>query len=154
MAVDDVGVAAHRLRVQLRTRADRPWLYRVPIQIPRGSHVETCPVQALRDWYAVADVSSGPIFRSVDRHGRIGHCPLSERAVGLIIKRAAAQAGLDDGLYSAHSLRAGLVTAAITGGAPERVIAEPTGHRSLAALRRYPVWGRSHDRHAADYLGL
>ena len=39
--------------------------------------------------------------------------------------------------YSAHSLRAGFVTAAAEGGAGELLIAEQTGHRSMDVLRGY-----------------
>jgi len=154
LGVEDVGVADRRLRIRLRPPSSRPWQYRLPIEIPRGAHPETCPVQALRAWYAISGISNGPVFRPVDRHGRIGQRVLSERAVGLIIKRAAERAGLDGALYSGHSLRAGFVTAATAGGAPERVIVEQTGHRSLATVRRYSGRWSHLDRHAADYLGL
>jgi site-specific recombinase XerD len=154
LAVEDVAVTDHRLRIRLRPPTARPWQSRMPIEIPRGTHPETCPIQALRVWYAISGVAGGAVFRSVDRHGRIGLRRLSERAVGLIIKRAARRADLDDRLYSAHSLRVGMVTAAIAGGAPERVIVEQTGHRTLATLRRYPGLWSYHDRRAADYLGL
>jgi site-specific recombinase XerD len=154
LAVEDVAVTDRRLRIRPQPPAARPWQSRMPIEIPRGKYSETCPIQALRVWYAISGVSGGAVFRPVDRHGRLGQSRLSERAVGLIINRAARGAGLDDGLYSAHSLRAGMVTAAIAGGAPERVIVEQTGHRSLASLRRYPGLWSYQDRRAADYLGL
>jgi site-specific recombinase XerD len=154
LAVEDVDVTDHRLRIRLRPPTARPWQSRMPIDIPQGKHPETCPIQALRVWYTMGGITGGAVFRSVDRHGRIGQHRLSERAVGLIIKRAARRAGLDGRLYSAHSLRVGMVTAAIAGGAPERVIVEQTGHRSLATLRRYPGLWSYHDRPAADYLGL
>jgi hypothetical protein len=36
----------------------------------------------------------GPLFRPIDRHGHISKVPLSDKAVSLIVKRAAAAAGL------------------------------------------------------------
>jgi site-specific recombinase XerD len=154
LAVEDVALDDYRLRVQLTAPSSRPWQYRMPIEIPRGQHSETCPIQALQIWYAIGGIRSGAVFRSIDRHGRIGQRRLSVRAVGLIIKRVARRAGLDEHLYSAHSLRAGMVATAIAGGAPERVIVDQTGHRSLGTLRRYPARWSYQDRHAADYLGL
>jgi integrase len=56
--------------------------------------------------------------------------------VALVLKRHAARAGLDPVEFAGHSLRAGLATAAAAAGVPERVIAEQTGHKGTAMLRR------------------
>ena len=53
-----------------------------------------------------------------------------------MLKRHAASAGLDPVEFAGHSLRAGLATAAAAAGVPERVIAEQTGHKGTAMLRR------------------
>jgi integrase len=45
-------------------------------------------------------------------------------------------AGYDPKPYSAHSLRAGLATAAAEAGVSERAIMNQTGHRSLLVARR------------------
>jgi len=37
----------------------------------------TCPVRALQDWLRVSDCRFGPVFRSVDRWGNVGHRRLS-----------------------------------------------------------------------------
>jgi integrase len=63
-----------------------------------------------------------PLWREVDRHGTLGSVRLHADAVGRIIKRTCALAGLDPVRYSGHSLRSGMATAAATGGAPERAI--------------------------------
>jgi hypothetical protein len=39
--------------------------------LPFGSNPLTCPVRSLRAWLDVAAIASGPIFRSVDRHGNV-----------------------------------------------------------------------------------
>jgi integrase len=57
--------------------------------------------------------------------------------VALVLKRHAARAGLDLDEVAGHSLRAGLATSAAAAGVPERVIAQQTGHRGTAMLRRY-----------------
>ena len=54
---------------------------------------------------------SGPLFRRIDRHGHIGAGRLSDKAVALILKRAARAAGFDAAELGGHSLRAGLATA-------------------------------------------
>ena len=58
-------------------------------------------------------------------------------------------------LYAGYSLRAGFVTAAVAGGAPERVILAQTGLHSLSGVPRYLRRRRSgSDKHATAYLGL
>lgn len=44
---------------------------RKSISIAAGSHPETCPVEALRDWLAVSSDIQGPLFSSIDAHGRL-----------------------------------------------------------------------------------
>lgn len=107
------------------------------IGIPYGSTPATCPVRAVAAWRLAADIQVGPLLRSVNRHGHTHAGRMSDRSVALIVKRAAAAAGLDPALYAGHSLRAGLATAAAGAGVSERVIAQQTGHKSMVVLRRY-----------------
>jgi hypothetical protein len=66
-----------------------------------------CPTQATLAWLAIADISQGPLFRALDRHGHLGAERLSDRAVALVVKRAAQAAGLDPARYAGESLRQG-----------------------------------------------
>jgi site-specific recombinase XerD len=150
----DIDVSDRQLRIRVRRPSPVSWPSVRQLEIPRGEHPETCPVQALRAWYSLGGIRSGPVFRPIDRHGRVGATRLTDRAVSLVIKRAAQRAGLDPTRYAGHSLRTGLVVSAIAGGAPERVIMQQIGLRSLAALRRYPGRRSRFDSGAAAYLGL
>jgi integrase len=94
------------------------------------------------------------VFRPVDRHGNIGDRRLTGQAVSLAVKRAARLIGLDTEDLSGHSLRAGFATTAAAGGATERSIANQTGHRSMAVLRRYVRHGSLFTDNAATTLGL
>ncbi len=123
------------------------------IGIPHGVHEATCPVRALRRWIEATGVT-GPLFRSVNRHGRIGRTRLSEKAVALIVKRSMRAIGLADTDYAAHSLRSGLATEAALNGVPERVIMAQTGHRSVATVRRYIRTGNLFRENAAARVGL
>ncbi|MDQ2787732.1 MAG: hypothetical protein M3Y58_22310 [Chloroflexota bacterium] len=40
--------------------------------IPFGRHVLTGPVTAVGDYTDMSGVSEGPLFRPVNRHGRVG----------------------------------------------------------------------------------
>lgn len=148
--ISDIYVTDEELRIRLPSIAGVRHSGRV-VTILRGERADTCPVRAIRAWYAISGIRWGALFRPIDRHGRVGPTRLTDRAVALVIKRAARRAGLDPSRYAGHSLRAGFVTAALAGGAPERVIRAQTGLRSLSTGRR--SIGRF-DKSAAAYLGL
>lgn len=124
------------------------------IGIPYGSDPATCPVRALRAWRELAGAEEGPLFRPVDRHGRIGAGRLRAADVALAVKRGALRAGLDPARYAGHSLRSGLATSAAAGGASERSIMAQTGHRSLPTVRRYIRRGGLFEDNAAARAGL
>ncbi|HXA66095.1 MAG TPA: site-specific integrase [Bryobacteraceae bacterium] len=124
------------------------------VGVPFGSRTATCPVRALRAWLDAAEISSGPVFRAVDRHGRLSAARLCDRAVALIVKRAAELVGLDASIFAGHSLRAGLATSAAAAGASERSIMDQTGHRSVQMVRRYIREGSLFRDNAASQVGL
>lgn len=124
------------------------------IGIPMGLFVATCPVRALRSWIEAAELVSGALFRPIDRHGNIKADRLTSHAVARIVKRTAAAAGLDAGLFSGHSLRAGLATAAAAAGAGDRSIQKQTGHKSRAMLDRYIRSAELFRDNAAGAVGL
>ncbi len=107
------------------------------LAIPFSSSAEVCPVRFVRAWLDAASVSEGPIFRAVNRHGRVGAARLSDRAVALVVQRAAASIGLDAATFAGHSLRGGFATSAARAGKADRDIMRQTGHRSRAMLDRY-----------------
>lgn len=55
----------------------------------------------------------------------------------MVVKRAAAAAGLDASRYSGHSLRSGLAASAAAAGVSERAIMAQAGHESVTMVRRY-----------------
>ena len=122
--------------------------------IPFGSSEATCPVRSLQAWLEVARISDGPVFRSLDRFGRVQRGRLSDKAVALIVKRRAKAVGLDSARYAGHSLRAGLATSAAAAGASERVIMSQTGHRSADMVRRYIREGNLFTANPAAMVGL
>jgi integrase len=105
--------------------------------LPYGASPDLCPVRALQNWIETARVDQGPLFRPVSRHGRVGESRLTGHAVALVVKRAAAAAGLDPKRLSGHSLRAGFATAAALAGKPHHAIKAMTAHKSDAMLARY-----------------
>jgi site-specific recombinase XerD len=152
--VEDVETTVEGLRVTLaKSKTDQEGQGEVK-GIPYGRRKDTCPVQALQVWLAAAQITSGPLFRSVNRHGQLQTGRLSDKAVTLVVKRSATAAGLDADKYSGHSLRAGLATAAAAAGAQERDIMRQTGHRSIATVRRYIREGELFRNNPAGMVGL
>lgn len=152
--VDDVAFTADGLIFTLRRSKTDQEGQGLKKGIPYGANVATCPVRALRAWLDAAGISSGPIFRAVDRWGRLAEKPLTDRSVADIIKRAAAAAGHDARAFSGHSLRAGLATSAAAAGVGERSIMQQTGHKSERMVRKYIRDGALFRDNAAGKVGL
>jgi site-specific recombinase XerD len=123
------------------------------VALPYGSNPATCPVRALQDWLHGAQLTTGPLFRSIHRGGMVREA-LTGHAVAGIVKRLAAAAGLDPAHYAGHSLRAGLVTQAAISGVAEHQIARQSRHKSVAVLRGYIRDSDLFARNAAGALGL
>lgn len=107
---------------------------KVAIPYAKGS---VCAVRALERWLRVSGIETSKVFRSVNRHGSISEAGMQASVVGRIVKRRAAQIGLDPSQYAGHSLRAGLVTSAAKAGVSSWKIRQQTGHKSDAMLNRY-----------------
>jgi integrase len=123
------------------------------IGIPYGSNPETCPVRTVQAWMEMAGIVAGPLFRSINRHGKL-QSRLSANDGARIVKKLAERAGLDAANYAGHSLRAGHATSAAIAGASERSIMNQTGHRSAQMVRRYIRDGNLFRENSAGKLGL
>jgi integrase len=124
------------------------------IGIPYGSNPDTCPVRTTQAWIEQAALSSGTLFRAVNRHGHVQTGRLSGSDVARVVKKLAQWAGLDARAYAGHSLRAGHATSAAIAGASERSIMKQTGHRSVQMVRRYIRDGSLFRENSAGKLGL
>lgn len=136
LGVADMINNANGLEVRLRRSKTDQTGDGVIVPVAPATDPLCCPVRAWNTWTEAAGLTDGPAFRSVDRHGNLGP-GLSDRAVSLVLTRAAERAGLDVDQLSAHSLRAGYVTTAAQRGHSERTIANVSRHRSIPVLRGY-----------------
>lgn len=118
-----------------RSKTDQDGLGR-KIGVPYGRS-KWCPVAALECWLAAAGIGDGPVFRRVDRHGRVWAEHLSAEAVSLVVRERVAAAGYDPSGFSGHSLRSGFATSAAQAGVSSWRIRQQTGHASDAMLARY-----------------
>lgn len=103
-----------------------------------GRHVPLLgtTAEAVTAWLAHAQITTGALFRSVDKAGRIGG-RLSDRSVHRVVTRRLREAGLDPSRYSAHSLRSGFITQAAQLGIPLPEAMAMSGHRAVEVAMRY-----------------
>ena len=148
---DDVLPVRLGLEITLRrSKTDQEGLGR-KVGIPHGRG-RWCPVLALEQWKIASGISSGAIFRPIDRHHRIAPKRLSGEGVCLVVRERVRAAGINLGNYSGHSLRAGLATSAAQAGVASWKIRQQTGHASDAMLARYIRDGELFNDNAASAL--
>jgi integrase len=145
------------------------------VGVPYAGRPHLCAVRAVTAWTArlaelldlAPDQLSGPLFRPIDRHDRLGAIGaarrgpgsrLSDDAVRDIVVRRARAANLEPThgtrFYSAHSTRAGFATQAAANGAHERDIMLQGRWKSLQVARGYIRRGSVFHDNAAGRLGL
>ena len=152
--VADCSFCKDGLTVTLRrSKTDQDGVGR-KVGIPYGGNPDTCPVRTVQGWIEQAAISSGSLFRSISRHGKVRPGGLSSNDVARVVKKLAERAGLDAAKYAGHSLRAGHATSAAIAGASERSIMNQTGHRSVQMVRRYIRDGSLFRDNSAGKLGL
>jgi integrase len=149
--VADIEIVRQGLIVHLRrSKTDQMGAGR-RVGIPLG-RTRFCPVSAIECWLKISGITSGPIFRPVDRHGHVSKDRLSGDAVSILVKERVAEAGLNASGYSGHSLRAGFATSAAQAGVSMLKIKAQTGHASDAMLARYVRDGELFSGNAAGAL--
>ena len=103
--------------------------------IPTGRFIR--PVAMVREWLDDAGITEGPVFRPVNKAGRVEANRLGDKTVERIIKRYCTAAGLDASTFGAHSLRAGYITSAAERGADLARIMDQSGHRDPRTVVGY-----------------
>jgi len=140
------------------------------VAICRGGYSATCPVAALEAWRAAATADagappSGPVFRRVDRHGRLSGEELSGEGVSLIIRSAVEREAVRQRAspeeiaarlhrLSGHSLRSGLVTSAFAAGLCAEDVMRQTRHRNVQTLVRYRRHATAFVQNVSGRVGL
>lgn len=136
LQVEDIELVEKGALVLIRrSKTDQQGLGR-RVAVPNGRALH-CPVSALKAWLTFSNLSTGPLFRAVDKHGNISNRSMSGEAVSDVVKTRLEAAGYEPAAFSCHSLRAGFVTAAALAGASSHQIRQTTGHKSDSSLSRY-----------------
>ncbi|MDC6177103.1 site-specific integrase [Ralstonia solanacearum] len=97
-----------------------------------------CPVAAYETWLAAAGLAEGPVFRRIDRWGRIADEVLQASSVVPLLRRLFHDAGLPQaGRYSSHSLRRGFATWANANQWDLKMLMEYVGWKDVRSAMRY-----------------
>lgn len=105
--------------------------------IPYGNKNNLCPVKALSTWCENAGITTGPIFRQLNKSQYVSEKSVNSHHIGIIIKSLAIACKLPEAQhYSGHSLRRGFATTAAQKGA------------SLVSIMRHGRW-----RHQSTVIG-
>jgi integrase len=123
------------------------------VAVPFGKNLLTCPVRTLDAWLKIRGRSPGPLFTRRN-NSKTGIEPLSNRAIGRIVKGAMEGAGIDARQRGPHSLRAGFISEAGIAGASTLQIAAHVGHKSVNSTARYFRPGSLFRGNCAGLIGL
>ncbi len=135
LQVSDLRRVSEGLRVIIRkSKTDQEGAGHV-IAILHGSKLK--PVRALLEWLEAAEISSGPVFRSINRSGQVSGCGLTAQTVALVVKHYADAAGLDPDEFTGHSLRAGFLTSAAEAGTDVLRMMEVSHHKRVETVQGY-----------------
>lgn len=95
IAVEDLVVSEGQYLIAME-KGDRSAGYRAPPKrvLPLLPGSPYCPVAALDEWLVRSGISSGPIFRAINRHGQLSRRGLSHTAMNNIVKNRARAANL------------------------------------------------------------
>ncbi|MFF7706726.1 tyrosine-type recombinase/integrase [Pseudomonas sp. NPDC007930] len=96
-----------------------------------------CPVQAYEAWIAHAGIAHGPVFRRVDRWGKLGEQALHPYSLGGLLRALLREAGVAEQGISSHSLRRGFAGWAASNGWDQKSLMSYVGWRDPASALRY-----------------
>ena len=137
---EHLTVAADGMRLLIpRAKTDREGRG-AEVGVPRGTKPETCPVRAMEVWLRDSECRYGPVFRKVDRWGKLSAEALHPDSLPKIFRHRAALAGLTAAALerlSPHGLRAGFITEAYNAGARDEQIMGHTRHTDVRTMRGY-----------------
>lgn len=122
------------------------------VAVPYGRKL--CPVAALQAWLAAAEIRGGPVFRAIDRHGRMSDRAIADKTVANVVKAACKSLGLDPAAFAGHSLRSGLITSASEKDAAPEILQRHARHAKFDTTAGYIQSADRFRRNAAGKVGL
>ena len=97
-----------------------------------------CPVEAYLAWIETAHLTTGPVFRAIDRWGHVSKTGLHIDSLIPLLRAVLLAAGIDAAeLYSSHSLRRGFANWATANGWDLKTLMEYVGWKDVQSAMRY-----------------
>ena len=108
--------------------------------VGKGGHVRTVPIptwvkNAVDAWTAAAHISDGPVFRAINKAGRVWGNGMSPKVLWDVVRAAAARAGIDK--LAQHDLRRTCARLCHLAGGELDQIQFLLGHVSIQTTERY-----------------
>lgn len=99
---------------------------------------QLCPVAAYESWIAVSGCTEGPVFRKIDRWGKVWNKGIVPGSIVPWLRRLFKAAGVEaPENYSSHSLRRGFASWARSSGWDIKELMEYVGWKDIGAAMRY-----------------
>jgi site-specific recombinase XerD len=133
----DIKIGRQKMTITIQSSKTDQHGDGVSIDIPALENKALCPVTALVEWLKASKITSGAIFRMVDRWNAIREAGLTGQSVALILKHYAELNHLDVNKISGHTLRRSLVNAAIERDNTPTEVKMITRHLSDSAFNEY-----------------
>lgn len=97
-----------------------------------------CPVSAYQDWISASQISTGPVFRSINQWGHLNEDGLHIDSLIPLIRDALRSSGIEDPeSYSGHSFRRGFASWASDNGWDIKTLMGYVGWKSVQSALRY-----------------
>ncbi|MGI9070409.1 MAG: tyrosine-type recombinase/integrase, partial [Bryobacteraceae bacterium] len=108
--------------------------------VGKGGHIRTVPIPdwvgiALQDWTSQAAITTGPIFRAINKAGRIPPHGFTPKVIWEVVKRAASGCGLSN--VAPHDLRRTCARLCHLAGGELEQIQFLLSHVSVQTTERY-----------------
>lgn len=108
--------------------------------VGKGGHVRTVPIpqwvkSAIDAWTTADTISQGPVFRAINKAGRVWGHGMSPKVVWDVVRAAAAHAGIDK--LAPHDLRRTCARLCHLAGGELEQIQFLLGHVSVQTTERY-----------------
>jgi site-specific recombinase XerD len=150
LQVADLEETEKGLRVHVRRSKTDQERAGAVVAVVRGA--KACPVGAVRAWLEAAGIAEGPLFRRMEKGGKVMADALSPHSIGAIVKAYAVRAGYKAEDFAGHSLRAGFLTSAADRGASIFRMMDVSRHRSMDTVRGYERRAEEFRDHAGEGL--
>jgi integrase len=100
----------------------------------RSVPVPTWAMEVLNDWLDAAGITAGPIFRPIDKTGRVGNRALGAQTIYNIVRQ---HVPLVDAAVRPHDLRRSFARIAFENHAAIEQLSITLGHASISTTERY-----------------